>query len=424
MSTPVYLDYAATAAVRPPEVVDAVAAYLRETGATPGRAAHRWAVAAGRLALRCRRALAELFAIPGDPGRIVFQPNATHALNTALFGLLRPGDRVVRTRYDHNAVRRPLAALRRRGVRETVLGGRPDGGIDLDEAERALTGAGEPARLLVLPHASNVLGSVLPVAELAELAHAVGARVLLDAAQSAGHLPVDVERLDVDLLAFTGHKGLLGPQGIGGLWVREGIDVVPLLYGGTGGDSVPETMPAAYPDHLEAGTLNGPGIAGLLAGVEWLAAHGGAAALHARLAPLKHRLRAGLLALPGVCVHSPPAPDGVAIVSFTLAGYESAELARRLDREHDILCRAGLHCAPETHELLGTAQHGAVRFSLGWASSEADVERALGAVRALCGNVSAGAAVPMRTRRGRPGAGAHRRARRADAAQTGEGEAG
>src|SRR5690606_3857304 len=143
-------------------------------------------------------------------------------------------------------------------------------GVELDELERLLLAGGRPARLLVLPHVSNVTGAPLPVAEMAERARAVGALVLLDAAQSAGHLPVDVERLGVDLLAFTGHKGLLGPQGTGGRWVREGVEVDPLLRGGTGGDSLPEEMPAAYPDHLEAGTLNGPGIAGLLAGVQWL----------------------------------------------------------------------------------------------------------------------------------------------------------
>ncbi|HEX5724878.1 MAG TPA: aminotransferase class V-fold PLP-dependent enzyme [Longimicrobiaceae bacterium] len=378
---PVYLDYAATSAVRPDAVVEAVARYLRDVGATPGRAGHRRALEAGRTALRCRRVLALLFNLPGDPGRIAFQLNATHALNLALLGLLRPGDRVVRTPYDHNAVRRPVGALAAlRGVEEVVLAGDAEGGVDLDEAERLLAGA----RLLALPHASNVLGSALPVRALAERAHAAGALVLLDAAQTAGHLPVDAQALGVDLLAFSGHKGLLGPQGTGGLWVREGVEVDPLFAGGTGGDSGPLEMPASLPDRLEAGTQNGPGIAGLLAGVEWLLERG-VGARHAREAALKAQLRAGLAAVPGVWVRSPAAPDGVGIVTVTADALEAGELALRLDREHGVLTRAGLHCAPEAHVLLGTASTGAVRFSVGWATTAADVDRAVAAVRALAG---------------------------------------
>ncbi|MEW5929233.1 MAG: aminotransferase class V-fold PLP-dependent enzyme [Gemmatimonadota bacterium] len=381
----VYLDYAATSAVRPEAVAEAVAAYLRDVGATPGRAGHRLSVAAGRTVLRCRLALAELFAVPGDPGRVTLQPNTTYALNTALRGVLRPGDRVVRTAYDHNSVRRPVAALAREGVRETVLAGTPDGGIDADEAERAIRGGGRPARLLVLPHASNVLGTVLPVARLAETAREHGTLVLLDAAQSAGHLPVRVDELGVDLLAFAGHKGLLGPQGTAGLWVREGVEVAPVFSGGTGGDSAADAMPEAYPDRLEAGTLNGPGIAGLLAGVRWVL-DAGVESLHAREAALKARLRRGLAGVPGVRVLSPEAPGGVGIVTVAADGVEAHELALRLDREHGVLTRAGLHCAPEAHGVLGSLERGAVRFSLGWASTEAEVDRATAAVRAVCGD--------------------------------------
>lgn len=380
----VYLDYAATSAIRPPEVVDAVAAYLRDVGATPGRSGHRLAVDAGRIAFRCRRALARLFGVRGDPGRIAFQFNATHALNSAILGVVRPGDRVVRTAYDHNAVRRPVAALARAGVTETVLAGRADGGVDLDAADRALTGA----RLLVLPHASNVLGTVLPVAELARRAHAHGALVLVDASQSAGHFDVDVDALGIDLLAFTGHKGLLGPQGTGGLYVREGIEIEPVFAGGTGGESGELGMPEAMPDRLEAGTQNGPGLAGLLAGVEWVLART-PAALHARQSGLKVRLRERLAAVAGVRLLSPAAPEGVGIVTLTLDGVDPAELASRLDREHGVMARAGLHCAPETHQFLGTEATGALRFSLGWASTEDDVDRAAGAVAAIAGRNNA-----------------------------------
>ena len=378
----VYLDYAATSAVRPDWVVESVARYLRDVGATPGRAGHRRAVDAGRVAFRCRRKLAELLGARGDPGRIAFLLNATQALNAALHGTLLPGDRVVRTAYDHNAVRRPVALLRALGVEETVIGGAPDGSIDLDEVSRALAGEGRPARLLAVPHASNVLGTVLPLAKLAELAHAHGALLLVDAAQSAGHVAIDVERMGIDLLAFTGHKGLLGPQGTGGLYVREGVQISPWLAGGTGGDSMPLAMPDAMPDRLEAGTMNGPGLAGLLAGVEWLMERG-VPAIHARESALKARLREGLGAIGGVRVHTPAAPEGVGIVAFTVDGIDPSTMAARLDREHGVLCRAGLHCAPGAHGVLGTAETGAVRFSVGWATTEKDVDRAVHAVAAL-----------------------------------------
>jgi cysteine desulfurase / selenocysteine lyase len=380
MDALVYLDHAATSAVRPPEVVEAMVRYLRDVGATPGRSGHRRATEAGRVVLRCRRALAALFNAPGDPGRVTLHLNATHALNAALAGLLRPGDRVVRTAYDHNAVRRPVAALRARGVAETVLPGRADGTLDLDRVEAEVRGA----RLLAVPHASNVLGAALPLAALAERAHAAGALLLVDAAQSAGHLPVDVEAMGIDLLAFTGHKGLLGPQGTGGLWVRPGVEVAATLFGGTGGDSDSPDMPALLPDRLEAGSMNGPGIAGLLAGVEWLAARGVDAG-HAREAALKARLRTGLAAVPGVRLLSPAAPDGVGIVTFTIGDTDPADAARRLDRDHGVLCRAGLHCAPGSHALLGTLETGALRFSVGWATTGDEADRAVEAVRAVAG---------------------------------------
>ncbi|HYW08531.1 MAG TPA: aminotransferase class V-fold PLP-dependent enzyme, partial [Longimicrobium sp.] len=242
--------------------------------------------------------------------------------------------------------------------------------------------------LLVVPHASNVLGTVLPVAELARRAHAHGALVLVDASQSAGHFDVDVEALGIDLLAFTGHKGLLGPQGTGGLYVRDGIEIEPVFAGGTGGESGELGMPDAMPDRLEAGTQNGPGLAGLLAGVEWVLART-PAAIHARESELKARLRERLAAIPGVTLLSPAAPEGVGIVTLTLGGVDPAELAARLDRDHGVMARAGLHCAPETHQFLGTEATGALRFSLGWASTEEDVDRAAEAVAEIAGRNNA-----------------------------------
>jgi len=378
----IYLDYAATSAIRPDEVIEAVTRYLRDVGTTPGRAGHRRALEAGRITLRCRVALAELFGAEGDPGRIAFFPNATYALNAALFGLLRPGDRIVRTAYDHNAVRRPAALLAARGVAETVVGGRSDGTIDFDELDTALAGDGKPARVLAMPHASNVLGTALPVARMAERAHAHGTLVVVDAAQSAGHLPIDVGAMGIDVLAFTGHKGLLGPQGTGGLYVRPGVEVDPVAAGGTGGDSMPLAMPDAMPDRLEPGTLNGPGIAGLLAGIRFIQARG-VDAVHARETALKLRLRSRLAVVEGVRVLSPEAPDGVGIVTIAVDSIRPDRLAWRLDHEHGVMTRAGLHCAPEAHQLLCVAETGAVRFSVGWATTEAEVDAAAAAVASI-----------------------------------------
>jgi cysteine desulfurase/selenocysteine lyase len=372
----IYLDYAATAAVRPARVSRAVTRYIDEIGATPGRGGHRLAIEAGRVALRCRQALARLLCIPGDVGRIVFMANATQALNTALWGCVRHGDRVVVTAFDHNAVLRPAARLaRERNVDVVLIAGTPDGSLDETSLMRALQGA----RLLSINAASNVLGTRLDVARLAALARAEGVLTVIDLAQLAGHAPFDAAAAGVDMLAITGHKGLLGPQGIGALWVRDGVALDPLLTGGTGGDSLLREMPAAFPDHLEAGTLNGPGIAGLLAGVEFLLEQS-VQEIHAHTKALKRRLHEGLASVPGERVVSPPAPTGVPIVTIVAERIDPATLAARLDREHGVLTRPGLHCAPEAHRVLGTDTTGAVRFSLGHASTAGHVSAAIDAV--------------------------------------------
>jgi cysteine desulfurase family protein len=376
-----YLDYAATSAVRPASVVDAVTAFLADCGATPGRGGHRPSIEAGRVAFRCRRSLCRLLGLPGDPGRLAFTHNATHALNTALWGLLRPGDLLVVSPYDHNAVLRPAHRLaRERGVEVRMLSGAPDGSFDLDEVGRVVEGA----RLLVINAASNVLGTRAPVAELAALAHDRGAFVLVDAAQSAGVLPVSHAEEGADLIAVTGHKGLLGPQGLGALWVRDGLDVEPLLCGGTGGDSRTREMPAAMPDRLEAGTPNSPGMAGLAAGVRYVLQEG-VTEIQRRELVLKRRLRDGLSQIAGVRVVSPAGEDGVGVVTVASDAMDAGTLAGRLDAEFGVMVRAGLHCAPEAHRILGTMGTGAVRFSVGWATTDADVDAAVCGVDRIAG---------------------------------------
>jgi cysteine desulfurase / selenocysteine lyase len=374
-----YLDYAATSAVRPPEVATAVHDFLTRVGASPGRGGHALSVESGRTALRCRREVARILGLPGDPGRIAFMLNATHALNTAIHGVVGEGDAVVITPFDHNAVLRPVHALSRsHGVDVRMIPGAPDGCLDLDEAARLLEGA----RLLVVNAVSNVLGTVLPLGELAGLARERGVLVLVDAAQSAGHLPHRPAELGAHMVAFTGHKGLLGPQGTGGLWVAEGVEVRPFCSGGTGGDSTLRDMPDSYPDHLEAGTPNAPGLAGLLAGCRFVLGEG-VEALHVREAGLKARLRDGLAGIPGVRIVSPPAPEGAALVSLVCDGVSPAEMARALEDDWGVCARAGLQCAPEAHRLLGTLETGALRLSLGWASTVEDVDRAVEGVGAI-----------------------------------------
>jgi cysteine desulfurase / selenocysteine lyase len=377
MTDLIYMDYAATAARRPPEVIRAVSSFLSDVGASAGRGGHRLANEAGRIALRCRQRLATLLGIPGDVGRITFAANATQALNTALWGVVRRGDRIVVTAFDHNSVLRPAwRVAQERDAQVVCVPGDRAGRLDEQALHRALDGA----RLLCINAASNVLGTAPDLAALCQLAREAGALTLVDAAQAAGHAPSAFGH--ADMVAFTGHKGLLGPPGTGGLWVRPGLELDPVFTGGTGGDSLHRAMPGAMPDRLEAGTMNGAGIAGLLAGVEWVLREG-VPALHARLGGLKALLHAGLSALDGVRVLSPADPAGVPIVTMTCDPLSPATMAARLDREHGVLVRAGLHCAPEVHRMLGTETSGAVRFSLGWDSTAAEVDLTVAAVAAI-----------------------------------------
>ena len=372
-----YLDHAATSAVRPPEVAAAVADYLTRIGATPGRGGHSLAIEAGRIVLAARTAIRDLLGREGDPGRVAFGPNATWGLNTAIHSLVRPGDIVVNTVFDHNAVLRPShAAAVATGAELRLVPGHADGSLEMAAFDQAIEGA----TLVTLNAASNVMGSVLPVADLARRAHEAGALVLVDSAQVLGHMPFDFG--EADLIAFTGHKGLLGPQGIGGLWVRPGLSLSGSHQGGTGGNSHERQMPEAFPDRLEPGTLNGPGLAGLLAGCQAVQ-EAGVDRLHERSRALKARLVEGVDQLSGVRRVSPSAPDGAGIVTLVSDRMDASALARSLDRDWSVIARAGVHCAPEIHRLLGTESSGGLRLSVGWGSSEADIDAALEGLSAL-----------------------------------------
>lgn len=377
---PIYLDNAATSFPKPESVYRAVDQALRSAGGNPGRGGHQLALAANRILLETREALAGLFNI-ADAGRISFTANATEGINQALFGLLRPGDRVVTTTMEHNAVVRPLRALQERGVTVVKVAADRTGRVASVDFVAACSAA--PTALAVLGHVSNVSGTIQPLAEVGRWCRSHGVLLLVDAAQSAGVLEIDVEAHGIDLLATPGHKGLLGPAGTGCLYVREGVTLQPLLYGGTGTSSSSDRMPEEMPERLESGTPNTPGLAGLLAGVGYLQTIGIAQVREHEIACLE-RLQAGLLAIPGVQVYGPAAvAERGGVLSFTLAGSDPSEIGFRLDREFGLCVRVGLHCAPDAHRSLGTFPAGTVRVSPGPFTKAEEIDALLAALREI-----------------------------------------
>ena len=375
MSTSVlYLDNAATSWPKPEEVYREMDRFLREVGANPGRGAHRRAVEAEALIERTRRDLAAL--LGASPERIVLGLNATDGLNMALKGFLREGDHVVTSDLEHNSITRPLTAMERRGSVTLTRVNARGGFIDPADVQAALT---PRTRLVALTHGSNVFGTIQPVAEIARIAHASGARLLIDAAQTAGAVPIDIEAMEIDMLAFTGHKALLGPLGTGGLVLRAGVELDPWREGGTGTDTSNPLHPGEYPMRLEGGTPNAAGIAALGAGVRWIASRG-IEAIHrhetALAARLRERLgRDGRFRLIG----SADPARSLGLVGFTVEGWGSAELAAAADQAFGIAVRPGLHCAPGAHRSAGTWPDGTVRVSTGPFTTEAEIDAAASA---------------------------------------------
>jgi cysteine desulfurase family protein len=379
---PIYLDNAATSWPKPEATIEAMIRHQRQVGGNPGRSGHRLSIEAGRTVYETREILARLFNIP-DPLRIVFTKNSTEALNIALLGLLAPGDHVVTTGMEHNSVMRPLRHLASRGVELTLAPCSPRGELDPEEISKALR---PRTRAVVLTHASNVTGTILPVAEVASIARRRGIVTCIDAAQTAGVLPIDVEALGIDLLAFTGHKSLFGPQGTGGLYIRAGLDgrIAPLMRGGTGSFSEREEQPDFMPDKYESGTPNAVGLAGLGAGVAFVLQQG-VETIRAREESLTGRFLEQLERLgEAVLLYGPREPKRrTSVVSFNVAGVSPSEAALFFDERFAILSRPGLHCAPAAHRTIGTFPVGTVRFSFGFFNTEDQVDRAAAAVAAL-----------------------------------------
>jgi len=371
----IYLDNAATTWPKPPEVKESMLEAL-SSGGNPGRGGHLAAVQASRLIERVREELCELFG-GDDPSLVVFAQNATHALNQALFGLLQPGDHVITSSLEHNAVSRPLWVLAQQGVEVTEIPVVPEQEFPWETFEKAFR---KNTKLVVTVHASNVTGTLLPVERIGKIARAKSVLYLLDAAQTAGVFPLDLGRLAVDLLAFPGHKGLLGPQGTGGLIIRPGISLRPLFYGGTGSLSESDRQPDFLPDALESGTLNSVGIAGLGAGVRYLK-NQGLASIREREQALSQRLIDGLTAIPGVKLYGgTDASKKAPIVSFNITDIDSTIIGYALEQTGGIIARSGLHCAPHAHATLGTLEQGTVRFSPSHFTGEEEIDRAIAAV--------------------------------------------
>ena len=379
----IYLDNAATSFPKAPGVGAAMSAYLEQVGANVGRGGYAAAWDAAGMVLDTRERLCTLFHGP-DPRNIIFTAGATASLNQLLKGLLRPGDRILASPMEHNAVLRPLHQLEAQGVLVEYLPCGREGLPDLAQLTERITG---DIRALVCSHASNVSGGIWPVARIGRVCRERGVFFLVDGAQTAGSLPIDMEAMCIDGLAFPGHKGLLGPQGIGGIVLTDALSeaLLPLIAGGTGSMSEHLDMPPFLPDHLEAGTLNLPGIYGLNAALRYLEAEG--EALHAHTARLTRHLMGRMLELreDGAVILGPQDPFAprAGLVSVDFTGHDNGEMAFLLESEYGIATRTGLHCAPLAHKALGSFPQGAVRFSVGRATTFEDIDYVQGAVYEL-----------------------------------------
>ncbi|MEA3544109.1 MAG: aminotransferase class V-fold PLP-dependent enzyme [Thermodesulfobacteriota bacterium] len=377
---PIYLDNAATSHPKPESVYVAVMETLR-AGGSPGRGTYRQTMNADRLIFETRERLAELFNADNSAG-FIFTPNATTAINQALFGLLQAGDRVVTTTVEHNAVTRPLRELPNRGVEVVKVQGDPVTGVVTASALQTAC-LSKPTRLLLVNHCSNVSGSIQPIAGLGHWCHERGILFMVDGAQSAGSIAIDFLALEIDIFAAPGHKGLLGPQGTGFLYVREGIELTPLIYGGTGANSHSDQQPQLFPERLESGTLNLPGLAGLHAALRFLQQIG-IEQIRYRETELIKKILEGLGNIETVKLFG---ADDVKLrgsaISFHLVTCDPAEVGFVLDRQEQISVRVGLHCSPDAHRTIGTYPSGTVRVSPGYFTTDAEIDCFLQAIQRI-----------------------------------------
>ena len=374
----IYFDNAATSMRKPPCVVQAVTEAMCTLG-NSGRGVHRGALGASRIIYETRAALAGLFGAE-SPERIAFTANSTQALNMAIKGILNPGDHVITTALEHNSVLRPLYELEDRGVELTVLPADSRGNIRYADFEKEIR---PNTKAIVTTHGSNLTGNLLDIGRIGAVARKHGLVYIVDASQTAGVFDIDVQKMGVDILCFTGHKGLLGPQGTGGLYVREGVEVKPLLSGGSGVQTYLRKHPPQMPTTLEAGTLNGHGIAGLGAAVRYLQ-ETGLDTIRAAEQERMMRFYEAVREIPGITVYGDfTDPNRCPIVALNVRDYDSGEVSDALSEQYGIATRPGAHCAPRMHEALGTLQQGAVRFSFSHYNTKEEINIAVAALREL-----------------------------------------
>ena len=374
----IYLDNAATTLHKPQQVIDAVVHAMQSMG-NCARGTHEEALDAARTVYDARVRLALLFGCP-RVDHVAFTANSTEALNIAINGLIGPGDHVISTDLEHNSVLRPLYRLEaEHGVELSFVPADKLGNVDYADFERLMK---PNTRAVVCTNASNLTGTVLDIERIAKTAHSHGALVIVDASQTAGCWPIDMKKMGIDVLCFTGHKGLMGPQGTGGICVKEGIEIRPFKVGGSGVQSYSRTHPAEYPTRLEAGTLNGHGIAGLGAAAKFIS-ETGVENIHAKERSLMLRFYEEVKDIEGVTVYGDFTKDKTAIVALNIRDYESGEVSYELSQGYGIATRPGAHCAPRMHKALGTAEVGAVRFSFSFYNTEEEIDEAVRAVAEL-----------------------------------------
>lgn len=374
----IYLDNAATTMHKPQEVIDAVVAAMSSMG-NAGRGVNDASLSASRIIYDTREKLCHLF--HGTNARqIAFTNNSTESLNIAIKGILNPGDHVITTMLEHNSVLRPLYEMEARGVKLTIVKSNEQGTLNIQDIEDAIT---EETKLIICTNGSNLTGNYINLKPIGEMAHKHGVLFAVDASQTAGVFPIDVQDMQIDILCFTGHKGLLGPQGTGGIYVREGLSVRPLKSGGSGVQTYSKIHPAEMPTALEAGTLNGHGIAGLHAALEYLEKTG-IDSIRNREQDLMWRFYEGVKDIPNVKIYGDfSTKNRCAVVTLNIGDYDSSEVSDALLTEYNISTRSGGHCAPLMHEALGTVEQGAVRFSFSHYNTEEEVDTAIKAIREL-----------------------------------------
>ncbi len=374
----IYLDNAATSFPKPAVVLEAMTDYLQHYGGSPGRSAHAFSIKAARELFNTREMLASFFNAPSSD-RVIFSLNATHALNMAIHGIVRKGGHVIISGMEHNSVVRPLRFLEQTGyISLSVLSCNIEGAFDFIELERAFKAN---TQLVITQHASNVSGTVFPIREIGKRCRQHKVPYMVDAAQSAGSLKVDMKNDCIDLLAFTGHKHLMGPTGTGGLLINSTIDIEPFVRGGSGSSSELEEHPLFYPDRMEAGTPNIMGIIGLQAALRFIQEHD-MVKMHAGQMKLSAALREAIGSHDRIhVIHQSSDTIGLPIVSFTIEGMQSSEIALLLDREFGIMTRAGLHCAPLAHKSLGSFPGGTLRMSLGYYTTAKEIELSIKAIQ-------------------------------------------